>query len=430
MNDQIAVEQGPAEHLGGAPLSKPAPALRGSVVTPQPSNMPSKPTSWIAMRRSLPSELTIRHLYLDVTNSCNLECTYCFKGPKHAHHMSEATARNAIDWLLDSSGDFNNQVTVSIMGGEPLMQFRLIEKVVPYATRRALQRGKTIYFGATTNCTLVTDKVIEFWRKYGMTFHCSIDGLPQVQNANRPMAGGRPSASLVEQNVRKILALQPEVCARATVTPESAPFLLDSAHYFLRLGIRVINFVPGVVNVSWQSTDFDILRQQYEQLGRFYVDQLISGGSARIQELYTGLVNLHSPRAQSSAPCMAGGLAVMVDPLGDIYPCTAFGPHQCGGHFRFGTLGGPFNNRLREVFLSYDVYRDGCAPCKGCRARLTCRNWCYAACADSTLSLYNPGQTHCETRKIIHDEIIEVDEHLRKYHPQSLESIVRRMVVN
>jgi uncharacterized protein len=89
--------------------------------------------------------------------------------------MEDQVAFDALVWLLYASGPIEN-VNVNFMGGEPLIRFKLIQRIVPFAKRRAWQMGKTIHFGMTTNGTLVTDKVVEFWKKWGMGFHTSIDG--------------------------------------------------------------------------------------------------------------------------------------------------------------------------------------------------------------------------------------------------------------
>ncbi len=151
---------------------------------------------------------------MDLTVACNLRCTYCFK-EKWNEHMEEQVAFDTIIWLLHASGT-SNEVVVNFMGGEPLMRFRLIQMIVPFAKRRASQMGKSIHFGVTTNGTLVTDKVVAFWKKWGMGFHTSIDGTPDIQDHNRPMVSGQGSARLVEKAVPKILAYRPHTTARST----------------------------------------------------------------------------------------------------------------------------------------------------------------------------------------------------------------------
>ena len=127
-------------------------------------------------------------LDLDVTVECNLRCTYCFK-EKWTEHMEDQVAFDTMIWLLYASGP-HRDVTVNFMGGEPLIRFRMIKKLVPFAKRRAWQMGKSIHFGMTTNGTLVTDEVVSFWKKWGMGFHTSIDGTPEVQDRNRPTTAG------------------------------------------------------------------------------------------------------------------------------------------------------------------------------------------------------------------------------------------------
>ncbi len=363
---------------------------------PEPSLAPSAPClslPWTRVYGSIPAVRTVHNIDLDVTEACNLACIYCFKWQKKPVHMDEATAKNAIDWLLEAGGAFRGELKVNFMGGEPLLRFDLIRKIVPYGKCRARQLGKSLHFGCTTNCTHLTDEMMSFWRRFGMGFHCSIDGIPEVQNANRPFLGGGPSSDAVERNVPKILAYRPDVMARATISPKSVRSLHESAKYLAGLGFRTMTF-KAAVNCHWKEDDFKALRSQYEKLAEFYIDALVSGKRGSIDDLHNGLRAIHSVETTSRFPCEAGRGVILVEPSGDLWPCHRFGPHQCGGQFRFGKLGGPFNDRLRSVFLDYNVLEDSDAGCSSCPAALTCRSWCYAECVDSTGTLYNPGREY------------------------------------
>jgi uncharacterized protein len=328
---------------------------------------------------------------LDVTEACNLACIYCFKWQKKAVHMDEPTAQAAIDWLLEASGR-GRDLKINLMGGEPLLRFDLIRKIVPYGKLRARQRGKSLHFGCTTNCTLLTDEMLSFWRRYGMGFHCSIDGVPEVQNVNRPFLGGRDSAPAVEKVVPKILSYRPEVMARATLSPASVRFLAESAKYLAGLGFRFMTFKVAV-NCDWGAEDFETLRTQYRQVGEWYTDQVTTRRQVQVDEFRKGLEALHSVAANSRFVCGAGRGVVLVDPRGELWPCHRFGPHQCGGGFRLGKLGQPFNSRLRGIFLNYNALADGTADCSHCRAAATCRSWCHAECVDSTRTFYDPARS-------------------------------------
>ncbi|MGA2659659.1 MAG: radical SAM protein [Verrucomicrobiota bacterium] len=275
---------------------------------PETAAAPSAPfpkLRWLDVYNSLPAIRNVHSIDLDVTEACNLACIYCFKWQKKPVHMDEATAKNAIDWLLEASGDFRGELKVNFMGGEPLLRFDLIQRIVPYGKCRARQLGKNLHFGCTTNCTHLTDEMMSFWRRFGMGFHCSIDGIPEVQNANRPMLGGGPSSGAVEKTVPKILAYRPEVMARATITPKSVRVLCESAKYLSGLGFRSMAF-KAAVNCDWKPEDFEALRSQYERLGEFYLDALVAGKRTSLEEFRHGIRAIHSVQMNSRFPCGAG----------------------------------------------------------------------------------------------------------------------------
>jgi uncharacterized protein len=257
--------------------------------------------------------------------------------------------------------------------------------------------------------------MLNFWRQYGMGFHCSIDGIPEVQNANRPFLGGRSSSLAVEKTAPKILSYRPEVMARATISPKSVPHIFEGAKYLIGLGFRSITFKIAA-NCNWAPNDFEILREQYRKLGEFYVSQLSQGKSIIIDDFKKGIQELHSATSHGKFPCGAGRGVVLFDPRGDIWPCHRFGPHQCGGQFRLGKIGEQFNDHLRDVILNYDKLEDSKAGCSECRAALTCRSWCYAECVDTTHSFYNPSKDYCQAAQILNDEILLINDRLRSHH--------------
>jgi sulfatase maturation enzyme AslB (radical SAM superfamily) len=133
------------------------PSLAPPLPETSPAACPQCPrVAWSRIFQGLPAERTVHNLDLDVTEACNLACVYCFKWQKKPVHMDEATAKTAIDWLLEASGNFRGELKVNLMGGEPLLRFDLVRKIVPYGKCRARQLGKNLHFGCTTNCTNLT----------------------------------------------------------------------------------------------------------------------------------------------------------------------------------------------------------------------------------------------------------------------------------
>lgn len=230
-------------------------------------HQPEKLDQSVFLRATPRTGTAISSIDLDVTIDCNMRCIYCFK-EKQQMHMSDKVAFDAIIWLIYASGHVTN-LNVALIGGEPLLRFDLIKKLVPFAKRRASYYGKKIHFSATTNNTLITDEIIDFWRSWGMGFHCSIDGIPAIQNKNRPMVGGHPSSELVERGVAKILAYRPNVCARCTIVPDNVQFIIDNYRYFRKLGFVDIAMVAGNP-VEWDDESLATLAEGFRQVAELY----------------------------------------------------------------------------------------------------------------------------------------------------------------
>ena len=80
-----------------------------------------------------------REITFQVTSGCNLRCSYCYEHHKGQQHMSLDTAKDICNLILDMfehpdrDSDFINEnskaVVLTFIGGEPLLEAALIEKI-------------------------------------------------------------------------------------------------------------------------------------------------------------------------------------------------------------------------------------------------------------------------------------------------------------
>ncbi len=122
-------------------------------------------------------------LVFEVTESCNLKCYYCGYGSlynpvegRHNTFLSFEKAKAIIDflsnfWKKDKSR--NKTITVSFYGGEPLLNFSFIKKVVEYMSQ--LKLFDLINFSITTN-GLLLNKHIDFLVHHNFKIDISLDG--------------------------------------------------------------------------------------------------------------------------------------------------------------------------------------------------------------------------------------------------------------
>ena len=146
---------------------------------------------------------------LQVTQACNLTCSYCpyaniTNGKLQRDHanrfMNYETAKKAIDFYLEHSGDME-RAGIGFYGGEPLLAFDLIKQVVEYANDRFL--GKDLLFNLTTNGTLLTDEMIEFFADNKFSLMFSIDGPEKIHDVNRKRRDGNGSFQVAYGNLMK-----------------------------------------------------------------------------------------------------------------------------------------------------------------------------------------------------------------------------------
>jgi uncharacterized protein len=145
----------------------------------------------------------VRKFLFEVSESCNLRCRYCVYSGKfsdrrqHSNKMMDwETARSAVDYISHYFKE-NEEIrrtpyflTIAFYGGEPLLNFKLIEKVIEYS-RESFQKifmGKYQYslvFDLTTNGLLLDESKIDFLVKNNCGIMFSLDGPESIQDLNR-----------------------------------------------------------------------------------------------------------------------------------------------------------------------------------------------------------------------------------------------------
>ena len=162
-----------------------------------------------------PPDFPLNTMVLNVTNKCNLACTYCYEygddkivdtqygtQPKF---MSDETAEESIEFLLKQSG-VQPTAHCTFFGGETLLNFPVLQKTVAYARRRAEEEGKRITFSLTTNATLLKPEIIRWLADNDIGVTISIDGPKPVQDGLRVFHNGKGTYDVVLPKIRELLA--------------------------------------------------------------------------------------------------------------------------------------------------------------------------------------------------------------------------------
>ncbi|RJP27204.1 MAG: SPASM domain-containing protein [Candidatus Omnitrophota bacterium] len=361
--------------------------------------------------QSLPKLFAITAMDMDITQKCNFRCRYCFKGDRERRPsatMSLDMALAAIDWLLEASSHAVN-LDISFMGGEPLLQFELIKKVVPYGKRRAWTRGKAIQFSATTNMSLLNEEIVQFWDYWGMGWHASIDGVPVIQNYQRPFSHGGTTSDIVENNAKLILRYRPTCMARATIMEEMISHLYESYQYLKKLGFLSIGISPAEI-ASWTPKSLSNWREQERLIFDDVIDSFRKGELIFYAPIEFFFKILSGEKKQGDVfGCGAGRGMSLLDPEGNIWPCHRWDgadiDSEAEGKWRLGNIfEGWFNDELHLAILQRDVRATRKQSCGNCECISFCTGGCPAGNIQETGSMYELHDNWCQITRINYAE--------------------------
>ena len=342
----------------------------------------------------------VKALCLLVAQDCNLRCAYCFAdtGEYHGERalMDLDTAKASIDFLISHSGNRRN-LEVDFFGGEPLMNFEVVKKIVEYGREQEKLHNKNIRFTLTTNAYHVTDEMAEFINKEMKNVVISIDGRKEVHDKMRKNVAGEGSYDKVLENAHKIVDGRggKEYYVRGTYTAENLDFSNDVCA-LADAGFDQVSVEPVVTGESYAIREEHVpqLKHEYEILAREYIKRDKEG---------KGFNFFHFMIDLNSGPCLnkrlrgcgAGSEYLAVTADGSLYPC-----HQFAGMegFRMGSVREEeIDPEIKREFMETHVFtKQGCSECW---AKYYCSGGCAANAYHSTGDIRKPYKIGCETEK-------------------------------
>jgi uncharacterized protein len=320
-------------------------------------------------------------IVLNVNTGCNLSCRYCYKEdlavPARGERMSFEVAARSVD-LLFKQAAARSRVGIVFFGGEPLTNVALIRQVVDYALPRARAEEKSVDFSLTTNATLLTPELIEYFDAHRFGISVSIDGPRAVHDRNRRTVGGRGTYDVVARKVRLLLERYRSrpVGARVTLTAGTADVEAIHAHLRGELGFHEVGYAPVTASAgaahALSEAELTEVYAAFERLGEQYLDAALAGHNTGFSNLRQLMTDLHEGR-RKSLPCGAGVGLLAVDRKGGLNLCHRFTGSELP---TFGDVNTGIDGVQLGQFLGRAADRSG-THCATCRIRNLCAGGCY-----------------------------------------------------
>lgn len=341
----------------------------------------------------------VKALCLHVAHTCNLNCSYCFasQGKYHGERalMSYEVGKQALDFLVSHSGTRRN-LEVDFFGGEPLMNFDVVKRLVAYARSIEKEKGKNFRFTLTTNGVLVDKDVIDFANREMSNVVLSLDGRKEVHDRYRVDYSGKGSWDLIVPKFQEFVKARggKNYYMRGTFTHQNPDFLED-IKTMLDLGFTELSMEPVVAAkgdpAALTEEDKEIVMHEYEELARLMLDRDKAG---KPFTFYHYMIDLKGGPCiyKRISGCGSGTEYMAVTPTGDLYPC-----HQFVGEekFKLGDIySGVTNTEIQNEFASCNVYAR--EDCRDCWAKLYCSGGCAANAYHATGSVRGVYKDGCD----------------------------------
>ena len=341
----------------------------------------------------------IKALCLHVAHTCNLTCDYCFasQGKYQGERalMSFDVGKQALDFLIAHSGSRKN-LEVDFFGGEPLMNWEVVKKLVAYARQQEPIHNKKFRFTLTTNGMLLNEEVDDFLNKEMHNVVLSLDGRKEIHDRLRRTVGGKGSYDVIVPKFQQLAKSRNEqgYYVRGTFTHYNTDFTNDVFHMadlgFTQLSMEPVVCAPGD---PYALTEEDLpgLFDQYEILAKEMIRREKEG---------RGFTFYHYMLDLSGGPCIykritgcgSGTEYLAVTPWGELFPC-----HQFVGDSRYSmgnVWDGVTNTALRDQFKLCNAYTR--KECQSCWARLYCSGGCAANAYHATGSINGVYDYGCQ----------------------------------
>lgn len=272
-----------------------------------------------------------------VTDACNLKCTYCYQINKGHHTMPLEVAQKFIDMLLEN--DKNTQqyidtrhsdaIILEFIGGEPFLEVELIDQIMEYFIKRVIETDHPWQYNwrisISSNGTLYFEpKVQAFIKKWfdHLSFNISIDGNKQLHDACRVFPDGSGSYDKAIAGVRHFVDILGGIMgSKMTLAPANVMYTFEAVKSLIEQGYTEIN-LNCVFEKGWTEKDATILYHQLIELANYVLENDLE------DKIYIAMFieNFFRPKLRTDISnwCGGNGAMISVDWKGDIYPCIRY----------------------------------------------------------------------------------------------------------
>lgn len=287
-----------------------------------------------------------------VTDGCNLCCTYCYQINKGKRVMDFEVAKQFFDLLIEDSYKEDTYVSlkstpalvVEFIGGEPLLEIDLIDQITTYVRCKLIQENhpwanKIMFSMISNGVEYFNPKVQEYLKKNQgcISFGISLDGCRDLHDMCRVFPDGTGSYDIAEAGCKHYLAsYDMQMITKMTIAPENVTWVFEAFKNLYHLGYDMIH-ANCVYEKGWEVKHAVILYDQLKKVADYIIDNDLE---EKIVFTMFGQDDCQPMLPEDNDNyCGSTGCMLACDPDGQICPCIRFMKSSLGDELGDFTLG-------------------------------------------------------------------------------------------
>jgi radical SAM protein with 4Fe4S-binding SPASM domain len=292
-------------------------------------------------------------VHLQLTNQCNLHCSYCYA---ESGRPSAVLSWGELEGIAESVAAMSPAVEYVLSGGEPLLHPSALE-----FAERVKAAGNTVHL--LTNGTLIDEGNVERIAAVADLVKISLDGSSEAVHA---ATRGKNNFARAVRAVELLVGLGVKVQVAMTVTRENRG---DIAAMVERFGSRLALQPLFKAGRGREEDELALTGVEYYEALAAVEGVAPMGAVAKT----LGVV-----RGRGTRRCAMAEREISISETGDVYPCQLLHAEE----FRAGNIR---ERPLAEIYDASEVFErlrrvsvDTLAKCSGCELRYLCGGACRA----------------------------------------------------
>ncbi len=329
--------------------------------------------------------MNIESAWVEITTRCNLNCQYCYMDANKTDVEFSLTQYSVvIDYLKR-----NNINQLIISGGEPCLH-PLLTTFVELASKNSFD------IGVSTNGTLISQPILDCFRKYNVNVQVSIDSMNCV---NYELLCGYNKIQNLKTNIEKLVNSGITTSISCTLTDINANQVIDICDFAKSVGISYVHFGPLVKTNRSRIKNINFTKY-YATLKKLYFYQLANFYDLRIDLIEELLLPLAVDCCEKKFYCNAmAGCNIQIDSFGNVRQCGLIDSSYAFNIFSCDA-------QIFPTMLIKPISVDDIGSCSNCEIKNMCVGGCRACAFNHGGDVLAPFP-YCQETKKFAKEVLE-----------------------